>query len=109
MHVEGPAWSGAAGSERSLMQWDVTRVAGLGTESLPATVPQDDETLRARMDASHEELCRAQRRLFTLIAEADRRFLWGGDGAHDMAHWLRMRYGISDWKARRWIDASHAL
>src|SRR5690348_4958890 len=26
-----------------------------------------------------------------------------------MAHWLRMRYGISDWKARRWIDASHAL
>ena len=26
-----------------------------------------------------------------------------------MAHWLRMRYGISDWKARRWIASAHAL
>src|SRR6266498_3884849 len=26
-----------------------------------------------------------------------------------MAHWLGMRYGISDWKARRWIAAAHAL
>jgi hypothetical protein len=26
-----------------------------------------------------------------------------------MAHWLWMRYGISDWKARRWIHAAHAL
>ena len=26
-----------------------------------------------------------------------------------MAHWLWMRYGISDWKARRWIAAAHAL
>jgi hypothetical protein len=26
-----------------------------------------------------------------------------------MAHWLRMRYGVSDWKARRWIAAAHAL
>jgi hypothetical protein len=26
-----------------------------------------------------------------------------------MAHWLWMRLGISDWKARRWIAAAHAL
>jgi hypothetical protein len=26
-----------------------------------------------------------------------------------MAQWLWMRYGLSDWKARRWIVASHAL
>src|SRR6266511_4082425 len=26
-----------------------------------------------------------------------------------MAHWLGMRYGISDWKAHRWIAAAHAL
>jgi hypothetical protein len=26
-----------------------------------------------------------------------------------MAQWLWMRYGISDWKARRWIDCAHAL
>jgi hypothetical protein len=26
-----------------------------------------------------------------------------------MAHWLAMRQGISQWKARRWIAAAHAL
>jgi hypothetical protein len=26
-----------------------------------------------------------------------------------MAHWLGMRHGISQWKARRWIAAAHAL
>jgi hypothetical protein len=26
-----------------------------------------------------------------------------------MAHWVAMRYGISDWKARRWIASAHAL
>jgi hypothetical protein len=26
-----------------------------------------------------------------------------------MAHWLWMRYGLSEWKARRWIAAAHAL
>jgi len=44
-----------------------------------------------------------------LIKEADERKVWHDDGAHDLAHWLAMRYGISDWKARRWIAAAHAL
>ncbi len=35
--------------------------------------------------------------------------MWESDGAHDMAHWLKMRYGVSDWKARRWIASAHAL
>jgi Domain of unknown function (DUF222) len=70
--------------------------------------PSDDALTRG-MDALHVLICRAQRDLFLLIAEADRRKLWEGDGARDMAHWLWMRYGVSDWKARRWIGASHAL
>jgi hypothetical protein len=39
----------------------------------------------------------------------DRREIWRGSGARDMAHWLAMRQGISQWKARRWIAAAHAL
>jgi hypothetical protein len=70
--------------------------------------PTDDALTRG-MDSLHVLICRAQRDLFLLIAEADRRRLWEGDGARDMAHWLWMRYGVSDWKARRWIVASHAL
>ena len=34
---------------------------------------------------------------------------WADDGARDLAQWLWMRYGISDWKARRLIDAAAAL
>jgi hypothetical protein len=61
------------------------------------------------LDALHARVSGAQRRLFTLIAEADRRQAWRDAGARDMAHWLSIRYGISWWKANRWIRAAHAL
>ena len=68
-----------------------------------------DESVTAGMDASHRSACAAQRSLLSFIAEADRRELWRNDGVRDMCHWLWMRYGISDWKARRWIDSARAL
>src|SRR2546429_9449508 len=58
------------------------------------------------MDARYRRVCAAQRELLRLVQEVDARGLWG---ARDMAHWLWMRYGISDWKARRWIACAHAL
>jgi hypothetical protein len=61
------------------------------------------------MDAVHAGICAGERELFRLIVQADRREAWRDSGARDMAHWLWMRYGISDWKARRWIAAAHAL
>ena len=78
-------------------------------EQQKATSLPGDEVVVRDMDGWHERACHAQRRLLSSIAEADRRELWRNDGAHDMAHWLWMRYGISDWKARRWIAAAHAL
>src|SRR5690242_12597876 len=50
--------------------------------------PHGDASFLSRMDASHADVCRAERRFFTFIAEADRRCVWTGEGAHDMAHWL---------------------
>jgi hypothetical protein len=47
----------------------------------------------------------AQRDALQLIAALDRRETWVDQGARDM--W--MTYGMSDWKARRWIAAAHAL
>ncbi len=44
-----------------------------------------------------------------LIAEVDRRHPWRDAGARDTAHWFSMRYGISGWKAHRWIAAAQAL
>jgi hypothetical protein len=68
-----------------------------------------DADLVACIDAVHVSISAAQRQLFHLIAAIDSREAWRDDGAHDMAQWLCMRYGISSWKAYRWITAAHAL
>jgi len=67
------------------------------------------EDLTRSAGEAHRRACLAQRELFSAIAEVDRRSLWRDSGARDMAHWLWMRYGISHWKACRWIAAAHAL
>ena len=66
-------------------------------------------SLLARLDEAHARLGAAHRRFLDLVADADRAVLWADDGARDLAHWLWMRYGISDWKARRFIEAANAL
>ncbi len=65
--------------------------------------------LMGAIDAANARICGAQRELLFLIATVDRREAWRGSGARDTAHWLGMRYGISSWKAHRWIAAAHAL
>ena len=70
---------------------------------------RSDERIVEGMDGMHALACSAMRRLFGFVAEADRGGVWRSYGARDMAHWLWMRFGISDWKARRWIAAAHAL
>jgi hypothetical protein len=67
------------------------------------------ERLLGQIDRAHAELGRAHERFLRLIAEIDGSGLWADDGARDLAQWLWMRYGISDWKARRLIDAAAAL
>jgi hypothetical protein len=67
------------------------------------------EALVSTMDAEHAGICRSQLHLLSLITEADGLEVWRGSGARDMAHWVAMRYGISEWKARRWIDAACRL
>ncbi len=72
--------------------------------------PIDDEhELISAMDAAHGRAMRAERQLFELITEADRLKIWQDSGAKNLAHWLCMRYGISTWKAHRWIASAHAL
>jgi hypothetical protein len=66
-------------------------------------------SVTAAIDDANAEIGRMQRHMLRLIADADRRKLWHGSGARDTAHWLAMRYGVSEWKARRWVVAAHAL
>jgi len=69
----------------------------------------DHEDLIEAADAVHSRIGAARRQLFSLILEIDLTGAWEDSGARDLAHWLGMRYGISYWKASRWIGAAHAL
>jgi Domain of unknown function (DUF222)/HNH endonuclease len=63
----------------------------------------------ARADAANARVGAAQRDLLSAIGEIDRMSAWEGDGARDLAHWVSIRYGISQWKGCRWVHAAHAL
>ncbi|MBA2312921.1 MAG: DUF222 domain-containing protein, partial [Actinobacteria bacterium] len=65
--------------------------------------------LAAELDSRHQAVVLAQRRLLEVVAECERKSLWAGDGCKDLAQWLSNRVGISNWAARRWINAAHAL
>jgi hypothetical protein len=73
------------------------------------TSARSAKELFAEIDRLHVQASAAQRAMFGLIAELDRGELWADTGARDMAQWLGIRYGISDWKARKWIACAHAL
>jgi hypothetical protein len=70
---------------------------------------QDNEELIQAADAAHCRASAAHRQLFDLIVELDLTGAWEDCGAQSLTHWLCMRYGISYWKALRWIGAAHAL
>jgi hypothetical protein len=65
--------------------------------------------LTAALDDANAAVGRAHRHMLRLIADADRLDIWRYSGARDTAHWLAIRYGISEWKSRRWVAAAHAL
>ena len=73
------------------------------------TTEHTSDDLLAQLDEAHAALGAAHRRFLSLIGQAERQRLWEHDGARDFAQWLWMRYGMSDWKARRWIGAADAL
>src|SRR5688572_24841020 len=62
-----------------------------------------------RMDGTHVEIGRLERERLRAILDSDRHDLWHGQGCRDHAEFLAGRYGISQWKARRWIGTAYAL
>jgi hypothetical protein len=84
-------------------------------ESDPSTAieaaPQvlSDRQLLGRTDAVWTALGRAHLELLQLLSEADRREAWRDEGAEDVCHWVSIRYGISMWKAARWVEAARSL
>lgn len=72
-------------------------------------IQDDADALVGELDEVHRRLASDERDLLGLVAEADALRVWKNSGARDMASWLSIRYGITVWKARRWLHAAHAL
>jgi hypothetical protein len=60
-------------------------------------------------DAANARVGEAQLDLLTSLARIDAEGTWRGEGVRDTAHWVWMRYGISSWKAHRWVEAARPL
>ena len=69
----------------------------------------DPSEVVAALDQANAAVAQAQRSFLRLVHDASALEVWRDDGARDLAHWLSIRYGISGWKARRWIAAASAL
>lgn len=79
------------------------------TVSDPGPRVMSDERLLTHADELNATASRAQRELLALLREIDRREVWRADGAQSLAQWVSIRYGISAWKAERWVAAAEAL
>ena len=69
----------------------------------------DPAAVFRRLEETHVEVCRLERRRLRAILECDRHDLWQHQGYKTHAAFLAARYDISQWKARRWIAAAYAL
>lgn len=71
--------------------------------------PPDPELL-ARADAAHAALGSAFLAFFRAIAELEASTTdWEAEGAHDAAHLLGIRYGLSRFRAERYLACARAL
>src|SRR5438067_8432732 len=70
---------------------------------------RDQAAVIGELDRLHARQGEIQRQMLRCIADADRHQVWWQAGARDLAHLLGMRYGISSWKAHRWVEAARAL
>ena len=62
-----------------------------------------------RIDVLHGGISARQRQLLRFVVRGDAGKVWQQDGCRDMAGWLSGRLGISNWAARRWVQAAHSL
>ena len=66
-------------------------------------------SLVAEIDELHRRISSGHAEMFRALAELDDAGVWKDSGARDCAAWVSIRYGMSEWKARRWLAAAHAL
>ena len=75
---------------------------------MPASRGSEDHLIE-RADLLNARVCSTQLEFLDVLAQLDGREAWEEWGAQDMCHWISLRYGISYFRAERWLAAAHAL
>jgi hypothetical protein len=70
---------------------------------------RNDKDAVEALEAAQLTVAAGQRELFAAIARCDHDQVWRANGCRDLAQWLSGRLGISNWAARGWVVAAHAL
>jgi hypothetical protein len=73
------------------------------------TLKRDRFELVAELDGNKARAGQAEVALLRTVRACDRGELWRGEGFRKSEDWIASRLGVSRWKARRMIEASHAL
>ncbi len=81
----------------------------ISPDQVAEQLEQDRFAVLARLDQARASSGRADLELLAAIRAADRGELWRDEGCRNGVHWVAQRLHISAWKARRWIDAAHAV
>lgn len=70
---------------------------------------REHERARARLGRAQAAVAAAQRHLLDVLLDCAQSEVWRSDGCADLAHWVSVHLGISEWMARRWVGAALAL
>jgi hypothetical protein len=72
-------------------------------------IAEDRMAIREGLARSAAAVGKAERERLRWVLKADRSELWRAEGARNCAQFISAHAHISNWKARRWIEAAHAL
>jgi hypothetical protein len=87
---------------------DRTRKVG-GPRVDEAGADESAGTVLGELFSRFQAISANQRELLGDLVAVDRLGLWENDGHRSMPAWLGARLGISQWEARRWINAGYAM
>ncbi len=80
-----------------------------GIVDIKARLTEDRLAIRAGLEDAAGAVGRAERERLRWVLKADRAEQWRSEGARNMAQYLSATAHVSNWKARRWIEAAYAL
>jgi hypothetical protein len=69
----------------------------------------DEHSITEALDAAHHRMCAAQAELLSLLSEIDPEASFITEGFRYLPCFVSARYGISNWKANRWVQAASAF